>query len=506
VPRHIYRDLLTASNYAKWIGKNSLGHTHLKSNFFNAEQMLEKGVQGRDLGRFGESLLAPGRWVWWYNGHPALGKLLNDYTDAWLADTLRATKSKPAGVIPSAVQFQTDELFTDGQASPGVLDLFVTAYLMTGDRKYLEPVRLALEKKEALSGAKWALNNSKPFVDYRLLTGDKTFDKQFYEMSEEAYERTLRGDGFFQRGFEYVEGQALYRWVIDRKEDDLIELLKYVIRNNRRGFYAYTWTDPPTDRVNPWGRDPLAVAMLGGRVFNFRWSMPLPTAAFAWQDTDPDVVSLVLENKADGLTMLVHNFKDKPVQPGMRALRLAEGTYRLSTAPCKAGGREPAGAPREEQVELRRFTPLRLSLAPGTTWIKLDLAKARPLVARPDLAVTLAAPKDASGKVTARVHNLGGAASPESVVRLVDKTGKALAEAKAPALKPLDGFEPRFADLAIAAPAGAGLDGARLVADPDNRVDEVNESNNDYPLSAGVPPPVETQKPPYAQTEKVVRW
>jgi len=506
VPRHVYRDLYTASHYGKWMGRNSFGHTHVKSNFFNAERMMEKGVQGRDLGRFGESLTAPGRWVWWYNGHSALGKLLTEHADAWLADTLRATKTKPAGVIPSAVQFETDELFTDGQASPGVLDLFLTTYLMTGDRKYLEPIRLALEKKEAVSGAKWALSNSKPFVDYRLLTADTTFDKQFHEMSEEAYEKTLRGDGFFQRGFEYAEGQALYRWVIDPKDEDLIEMLKYAIRNNRRGFYAYTWTDPPTDRVNPWGRDPLAVAMLGGRVFNFRWSMPLPTAAFAWEGTDTDLMSLVLENKPDGVTMLVHNFKDKPVQAGMRALRLAEGTYRLSTAPCKAGGREPEGAPREEQVEMRRFTPMRLGVAPGQTlWVRLALVKERPRAPRPDLAVTLAeAVKD--GKLMARVHNLGGAASPESVLRLVDKAGKALAEAKAPALTALDGFEPRFADVALAAPAGASLDGARLAVDPDGKVDEINESNNGYALAAGVPPPVETQKPPYAKTEKVVRW
>jgi len=39
---------------------------------------------------------------------------------------------------------------------------------------------------------------------------------------------------------------------------------------------------------------------------------------------------------------------------------------------------------------------------------------------------------------------------------------------------------------------GAQLEGRRLVVDPENRIDEINEANNAYPLDRGVPPPVES--------------
>ncbi|MCK5804410.1 MAG: hypothetical protein KAI66_16350, partial [Lentisphaeria bacterium] len=112
-PRHVYRDLLTASNYPKWMGRNAHGHTHFRSNLFNASGMELEGVHGRDTAGC-VAATVPGRFLWWYNGHPPTAELLKAWGDAWLDDTRREADGKAPNVVPAAVEFETDTLHTEG--------------------------------------------------------------------------------------------------------------------------------------------------------------------------------------------------------------------------------------------------------------------------------------------------------------------------------------------------------------------------------------------------------
>jgi len=491
VPRHVYRDLLTASNYPKWLGKNAYGHTHFRSSFVNASRMMLKGVHGRDHCGC-ETATVPGRFLWWYNGHPRTAKILTAYADSWLDDTLRATKDKPAGVIPAAVQFETDKLFHGYRAQSLILDKFLALYQFTGDKKYLKPIQLLLQKKEEVGGLKWGLTHSMNYVHYRILTGDTAFDKQLMEMAADRYE-AFKLDAFHQRGIEYPEGQGLYRWVVSHNESDLLEMLRFVIRNNRRSFFAYCQTDPPTDRVYPWGRVILPAVMLGGRLFDGRASDPLPSAAFAWQGIDTDVVSLVFERKPTELKMLVYNFKSRPVQAGLRAVQLPEGRYQLGTALDANGDRKPDANPQVREVDMRRFTATPIAIpARKVLWVSLKLLSERQRKLRPDLAVTLARDVGKDGKVLARVHNLGCVPGANVVVQLVTAQDRELAQATVKELPGLTGYDPQFREVALALPRGVNAGGLHLIVDPANRIDEINESNNRYPIGRGVPPPVES--------------
>ena len=490
VPRHVYRDLLTASNYPKWLGKNAYGHTHFRSNFVTATRMVDKGAQGRDHCGC-ESPTVPGRFLWWYNGHPPTAQILTAYADSWLDDTLRATKEKPAGAIPKEVQFETDKLFHGYQAKPLVADMFLAAYQLTGDRKYLKPVQLLLEKRAEVGGMKWAISHGLNFVNYRVVTGDDSYDRLLTELAAERYEY-VRADGFYQRGIERVEGELLYRWLIASEESDLMDMLRFVARSNRRSHFAYCQTDPPTDRVYPWGRAILPVVMLGGRLFDDRAADPLPSAAFVWEGIDTDVVSLVFERTPTSLKMLVHNFKRQPIDAGLRVVQLPEGRYRLATALDANGDREPDGEPKAQEIGLRRFTPWQLTLeASTTTRVELTLLSKRPQKPRPDLAVTLAEPIGKGRTVVARVHNLGCAPAANVVVQL-RSAGQSLTTAKIEALSGLTDYAPQFEDVSLTLPVEAAPNTCRLLVDPGNAIEEINEANNDYPLGNGVPPAVES--------------
>ncbi len=301
----------------------------------------------------------------------------------------------------------------------------------------------------------------------------------------------MRKDAFFQRGIEMIEGKALCRWAVTRDDSDLIEVLKYVIRNNRRSFLPYTLTEPPTDRVYPWGRVALPIAMLGGRLFDERAAGPIPSAAFTWEGIDTDTVSMVIEHHPTALTMLVHNFKDRPVHAAFRAIQLPEGRYRLATAPDANGDRRPDTDTEIREIMLRRFTPTRLELPPKSTLhVDLQLLEARPRRPRPDLAVTLAQPADDRGAVIARVHNLGCAPVDTVGVDLI-LDGQSVAREAVGHLPGLSGYEPQFRDVTLRVPDGVAPGACELVVDRDEIVDEINESNNAFPIRLGVPPTIE---------------
>ncbi|MDP6118198.1 MAG: hypothetical protein QGG53_40550, partial [Planctomycetota bacterium] len=63
-----------------------------------------------------------------------------------------------------------------------------------------------------------------------------------------------------------------------------------------------------------------------------------------------------------------------------------------------------------------------------------------------------------------------------------------------PALPGLTSYAPSFIDVPLTGPKGGDPSTWRLAVDPQQAIEEINEANNTYPLSQGVPPPVESAK------------
>ena len=491
VPRHFYRDLLTASNLRKWLGENRYGHTHFRSNFFTARRILLGGAHGRDV-PLCASVMVPARTILWYNGHPELKRLFSAYVNSWLEDTLRGTNQKPAGAVPAGVQFDTDELFTGYAYKWLIYEQFLAMYQMTGERRFLLPLQKLLEKREQLGDPKWFNYFCLNLLSYRLLTGDSRYDDLLRSLSSKRLE-LHREDFFFQRGIERSEGEGLLKWVIDRREEDLLESLKYVIRNNRRALPIYGPTDPPTDRVYPWGRVTLPVMMLGGRLFDERACEPFPTAAFLWQGNDGDLVSMVfdVDFEKHRLKMLVHNFKGKPMRVGIRMLSFPEGQYRILMAPDHNSDRRADGNWRSVTAKLYRFRAYPLTFPPGTTLVELQCLVKQPIVARPDLAITLAKQVSNDGIVVARVHNLGTKSAKQVLVWVVDESGRVVGKAILEKIPGLSGFQPQVREVTIKVNDAQLLKKCKLVVDPKDNIAEINEANNTYSIDDRTPPPVE---------------
>jgi len=314
LPRHFYRDLLISSNLKKWLGRTNDGHLHFRSNFFNAGKIVPDGAKGRDIPGC-EPALVPARFLSWYSGHPEARKMVNAWSRSWLEDTLKEQGEKPAGALPRWIRFKTHELGTKVYAPTNlVYEQFLASYQDTGDLKFLEPFVALLERGDTFSDLKWHIRNAQNLISWRILSGDDRSDNQLRELSQAHIER-YKQDMFFQRGIEHDEGKSMLKWVIDKDEQDLLECLNFVIRNNDRSLPVYGPSDPPTDRVYPWGRVTLPVMMLGGRLFDERASDPVPTAAFIWDTIDPDLVSMVFDYQPDRVRSSYTISKRQPKLP-----------------------------------------------------------------------------------------------------------------------------------------------------------------------------------------------
>ena len=145
-----------------WMGVNRHGHLHWRSNFLGASGI---GSQATHLDssinwRCAEPAVAVLR----QTNNPAIKQMILKHADALYEDAMRTDKGKPRGIIPGELDYETDEIggrnvptwFDPGNIPAKgnygfakfhgyrtmILDL---AYQLSGDEKFLEPIRLEAE-------------------------------------------------------------------------------------------------------------------------------------------------------------------------------------------------------------------------------------------------------------------------------------------------------------------------------------------------------------------------
>ena len=165
-PVYIERALKTAKLMRDlWMDVNSRGWFLMRSNFLGASGV---GTGGRASdSRINYRPAAPALAVFRYNSLPAVERLFVRWADAWLAASMSTDRGKPRGVIPQEISFADGTIggvdspsWFRAAHSPGtvnydwggagsyhdsIVDLLLTAFRATSDRKYLEPMELEAE-------------------------------------------------------------------------------------------------------------------------------------------------------------------------------------------------------------------------------------------------------------------------------------------------------------------------------------------------------------------------
>lgn len=283
-----------------WMGTNERGFLQFKSTWFNVHKVDLKPKRACDT-VYHPRVFHPALIHWLRSGDETAGALITAWMNTWVDAAARAENGKPAGIVPSAIHWpdgavgggvkpwwKPQNYQNDLYAWPSAMQLMVRTmlltYHMTGDEKYLSPIRsMAALRQQFLhappegplepGSAAWcALSGSDRFggtgmnrflpgvlSKYRLLTGNDEFDPLLGQDAG-GYMRMRLGAG---RDALLAELEANAR----------------AFRINRPGWTSEVrWTDRVLTFNSRWGNE--------GNGWD--WPEPNPSVLYACATGDPD--------------------------------------------------------------------------------------------------------------------------------------------------------------------------------------------------------------------------
>jgi hypothetical protein len=475
----------------RFMGINERGFLQFMSRDFGTD-----GV-GRGIGSAGDSgyhARATKHFIYlgWY-GVPEGRDAFVQWCETWREATMRQIDSKPVGFPPATLWYPSGGIASpDGKSwydedrnaygFPGlplmVHESFMTAYMFTGDRKFLDPIQTMMDRStvgplhkgdpklppdniENLL-AQWAHMSAADMLSaYRLLTGERVYDEYILRFATPTQ-----------------------KYVIDYDLDKYVQTFARTASSLRDDWTQLTSEVLQTDRAGLVGSAEVFGAYTGA-VCSFRDSKT-PTISVTYDTPDLNFASVVTEASRGRLRVMLYNFNKEPMRVGLRPWRLVPGVYVQNTGQPVPGERDFQKRytwTGSTEIEHRyRGTPIWVEVPSHKEWVvDLRMRKAIDRLAElPDLAI---APRDVAakdGKVTVRVHNIGGAAAGAFDVVAEDGSGQQwteLARAKVEGMTAIKSFEPSVREVALNLPPDK-LAGARIRLDPDNKVEELYELNN----------------------------
>lgn len=477
-PLYVERCMQMIKHMEWWTLINDQGHRHFRSYMFNATSIDDS--EGRDFDNEHNAYAAkPGLYAAWYSANEQPRRWLTEWAEGWLAAAMSTQKGKPVGAIPPDVQAKTGEIapYTDrwnqsAYMSGGgthVRDLLFAAWDWTGDERFLAPFRYPQGLRA-------------PEMTWRVVSGDTARDDAVISGADTAIEQNeaLNGsdeENSWSATSMYSELQYYWAWRATERSGAgmryLVEGLKEQCRNIERMRWLITEAEPYTDRAYIPGDRLLPFMALGGNGGEVRASYP--DFAVSWEGIGERVAPLVVERSGERLRVLAYSFADEPIEAVMRTWSVRPGRWKITVGLDRDGDGTMDGQAQEREMELFRYAPVALTLAPrATTVIDAELLQpGEDVRARPDLALCARDIRRDGDGLLVTVHNIGAADVAAGVaIAALDGERREVARATLPAVPaPMDCI-PGSAEVRLPAPAAF----ARI--DPDDALDEITEVNN----------------------------
>lgn len=440
---------------------------------------------------------APGFSLLWYARYETALSWLQEYYDGWLEHEGKRTDCPEAG-------------WKDFRGSAGDFDLWflLALYLDTRDPKYLEPLRGTpfgerLARFEGLPGPRIpAGGNAYPKPLDALYTDRDAEEKDVddegkpprLEAAREGAAIRLKlpspNPGFFTSMREDLPFLAFLK---DGDRARLAGDLRRLLAGALLVEFDHADAEIPTDRIYPRGCKLLPELCLGGPS-SVRGSYPYLAASYEGLGTD--VVPLVLGNNDGSLRILFWSFASEPRKGSVRVWELDHGEYRVRAGRDEDQDGVPDAGAAEWTAELKRADAIPIEIPPRTPFaLECYRLKRRDAVRlRPDLALTSRDLRVEGGRLLVRVHNIGASPVPLATVEARDGAGRLLGRASIRDVAAPHDLVPKTQEVAIPLPEGYP-GGGRVVLDPEGRIPEIFEGNNEAPIPLNAaPPPAVPQK------------
>ncbi len=491
-PFWVERNLRSAKTVReKFMGINERGFLQFMSRDFGTDAVRRGIGNGGDSGYHAR---ATKHFIYlgWY-GVPEGRDAFVQWCDTWRDATMRQIGPKPVGFPPATLWFPSGGItppdgkpwYDDQRNSYGfpglptmIEESFVTAYLLSGERKFLDPVQTMMDKATAgplYKGdpklppdhienlmAQWThMSSADVLSPYRLLTGERVYDEYILRFATPTQ-----------------------KYMVDYDLDQYAQTFAHTAASLRNNWTQLTSEILQTDRAGLVGSAEVFGAYTGA-VCSFRDSKP-PTISVTYDTPDLNFAAVVSETTTARLRVMLYNFNKEPMRVGLKPWRLVPGTYVLNTGQPVAGERDfqkrYTWTGSVEVEHGHRGTPIWVDVPSHKEWVvdlRLRTAIERP-ADLPDLAITSRDVQPKDGKVTIQVHNIGGAAAGTFDVVAEAKDGDKwtqLARAKVDGLPAIKSFEPSVREVVLNVDPGK-LANARIRLDPDNKIEELYELNN----------------------------
>ncbi|MBN1673251.1 MAG: sigma-70 family RNA polymerase sigma factor [Kiritimatiellae bacterium] len=397
-----------------------------------------------------------------YNRHPRILELVRQWADGWVRHVERDRN-------PIAIDVGTGDVLAWQENKPpltagyGQASTFLWLHALTGAEPYARP---------------FLAYHQRGFAAYPGYFADALAAGMLDELAPATRDRLI----------ERCTAAALY-W-----RRDPAGLIKTVIGGQRKWEQAidsfcdarrwpdmYTTTHQYADRILL--GDLLASAaqcMLGGYCKRNKFN---PTHAVSWEGFGTEYGALVLENRRDRFEALVYSFADRPVKGRMRVWRLEHGRYKVTVGLDRDRDTRSDAAGFSRVLTLAKADDIPLELEPHavTTVVIRQLERLEPIFTRPDLAIAARDVRRRGRSVTGVAHNIGASAAGEVEAGIVDANGRVVVRKTVGRLAAPTALRPVRLAFALALPSEPA-DGWTLKLDPDNRLAEIYEGNNEVPL------------------------
>ncbi len=348
-----------------WTGRNERGFLQFKSTYFTAEKLDLTPARACDT-VYHPRVVQPTLLYWQRTGDPALKKLFSAWMDTWVDAAARAERGKPAGIVPTAIHWPDGSiggldpnwwdprnhseysLYRFPSAMSMMMHTLLLTYHMTGDERYLQPIRsmarIRLAYLESPPGGTpapgseaWCAGQLDSLTDvvakYKFLTGSSDFDALLAR-----------------------EKSPYMRYRLDSDREPLVTALKGNAEALRINFPGYTSEVRYTDRVLRFPTLFGAGGMMKEAVPAIRTPNPallyssvtgdpgtaeyFPLNAVRWLTPPREVAMLVSRHSRDGLSAELFHFGRNDRVMGAEFYLLEPGAYTLILAVKDHGSAE----------------------------------------------------------------------------------------------------------------------------------------------------------------------
>ncbi len=466
-PRQLERAMETARGIESVTGVNAAGHRHFRSSYYGGSRIALEDPWGWAK-PYSHLVLHVPQLLVDYNGNPRAKKYLIELADGLLAH--RRVDSAGRATLPSGIHFVSDQ---EGSFSRGSLPwhVFWAPWRWTAERRYLQPLHDG--------GMRSLMAVSANVLDQLGLR------ESWHQEFAEAPADTGGSLGAGRNSTSRTTAAEHFRWQVDGDKSHLERLYAAQIQTCAQTAYINTVGSLWTDRVGVPTAE-LQRARLGGiaLVRNALFPAHVVSWRFRAPATAASLALLIPDATPTAFKVIAYNLEDFPVNATATGWQIEPGTWEITQGVDGNDDDRADGDLNRRSARFERSVSLEFSF-PARTATVLNFRRrdpGTPYWNRPDLGIEREDVSVSANSITVRVHSLGSVASSTASIALRDATGTTIVSAAIPALEAPVDLMPRIREIILRVPPGTRLEGASVVLDPEEHLEEITRLNNSVRL------------------------